>query len=89
MITKATGPRLCEALHVKRAATVSVRARDLAQRRRRLYQRLAAVRVAVRLEEAHPAQAATVPPARANPDAAHLVRSFSGTDDASRTPFKE
>lgn len=57
-------------------------------RRRRLYQRLAAVRVAVRLEEAHPAQAATVPPARANPDAAHLVRSVSGTDDASRTPFK-
>lgn len=58
-------------------------------RRRRLYQRLAAVRVTVRLEEAHPTQDTTARAVRGNSDSARALRSISGTDDVSRTQFKE
>ena len=45
-------------------------------RRRRLYQRLAAIRVTVRLEEPRLAQTATARPARGNPDATWTLRSL-------------
>ncbi len=98
MITKAAGPRGCDAVRVNRAATVPVRAPGAARlinlpdasrcatavriRRWRLSARLAAVRETVRLGATRPMWAATAVAAHGNPDAWRL---WSGTDEALRT----